>query len=1550
MLISFLILFLSQWSLVSSQIFLYDTRPASMRLSQSRFNCLQYSNLQDWRFVITLEYCLRPSDTDEYEFFDDSLPTDGHQRFTFQQLSNLNITAEDLLQWSTSADLAEDYQYYLNHNDTRLTSQEVFHCTPPWFGPRCQYSFVLKNRRNSFDLIERLIQMKMKTKLSYNDSYVTCYIPLNCTYDGQPICLQWNQICDGRVDCIDGGEDELSCFALEMNECENDEYRCHNGLCIPQKFVGDGTAECLDRSDILTHTDREDNSIDVNVREFIWKEQGCRPGQRSFTCGDGRCVRDFETCRNGRDHIINTWISSGASLTKQCRIIMICLTKIMDQVDGISCQSFFQSTPINESIMHCDSIIRFPIKPVLLHHIYFLYQRQHLLTNSTGGAFIPAYICYDARLCEHLQPSFQHHHLSCRTADQMGLNSSITYPTWLSIINTIRPHFDGCMLFKRNASSSLYCCRNSSKCISRHRIVDGIVDCPYRDDEQAFELSCSIHNQHRFRCENEQQCRSLLYPADVCPPRRFLDLKDILFQEICNRIPQTKPQLIDGSIHTDETECHEWACSNVYTRCDHYWNCPNGEDERNCPSSLQKACPIGRLACLSVLNYTMICLAGEKVSDGVMDCLGGADEESVCRQHIETYSYPGFLCKNQTKCIVLGDLCDEVQDCLFGEDEALCDGRLHICEDMMHSSLAPRDQHLCSLARGERVFFSFENLPIHPPIQVKTYLTSNIRPRSLSSQDTPIPGEPIPPIAPHPWYCHEGLAAVVRLGSDRFMTRCFCPPNFYGDRCQYQNQRVAITLKLHPVNKQGVRSFFVTLISDDSHEQDNIHSHHQFSLVVENTCGKTFKFFLLYSTRPKNSSKKYFIKIDVFDQSTLIHLASWRYPILFVFLPVNPMVIVLQVPAKPISSSSNRCSLKCDHGRCMQYLNNDEFYCHCDQGWTGKRCHQPVKCDDCAADSICVGSFENRSICMCPINRFGRRCLLQYSCGEDFECQNGGRCVIVDPSRSGEGYGCLCPKEYHGIFCHVKKSVLQLVFKNIDVTSNLLVHRFEPSNDQSLQTGKASLLVFGQKLRMFEKSATLYVGGFLQIVFVQFELKYYLAVLARTQEIINISTTITPKQECPHFNELAVTTLRSAPEIRRVKYYHQICRLHAHLMCFVDDNYFCLCTNERHANCLPMQRDFRCPQDVHCQNGAQCLQEHPECPSMTFCICSNCFFGDRCQFYVKGIGLTLDDFLRYEIQPRTSLTDQNLSIKMTAALSVIIFVVGLANSILALVTFRRKRPRQVGTGIYLYASSITSLLTVTMFNIKVWFLVATHSKEFMSQSVLHAGCVGIEPMLKVCLYTDSWLNGCVAIERAITICKGVTFNQGKSKRVAKWMVAIAPLLVFMSLIHEFIHRELYDDEEEQRIWCIMRYSSSINAYSTFILSFHTITPFLANFFSAILIIVQSARRKAHVQRSRGFWKHMQEQLKEHRHLIISPIILTILSLPRVIISSISDCVKANRSPWLYLVGYFVSLIPSVVMSIVFILPSPLYREELHQGSKVYIDILQSVRRRFQSRS
>ncbi|CAF3900597.1 unnamed protein product [Adineta steineri] len=343
---------------------------------------------------------------------------------------------------------------------------------------------------------------------------------------------------------------------------------------------------------------------------------------------------------------------------------------------------------------------------------------------------------------------------------------------------------------------------------------------------------------------------------------------------------------------------------------------------------------------------------------------------------------------------------------------------------------------------------------------------------------------------------------------------------------------------------------------------------------------------------------------------------------------------------------------------------------------------------------------------------------------------------------------------------------------------------------------------------------------------------------------------------------------------------------------------------------------------------------------------SSCVIGDRCNFYIKGIGLTLDDILHDELRPNTVLNNQSFAIKLSAGLTIIMFVAGLVNSILSFITFQSKGAQQVGCGMYLLASSVTSLLTMSMFMIKFWFVVLTHINLSTSLSVLRGGCVSIGPILKLFLYLDGWLNSCVAVERAVLIYKGVNFDKKKSKSIARRTILILPFCIFGTLIHELVYRKLFvyeigldktdtnktnENTNNRYVSCITRYSPSIQDYNTAVLFFHLVSPFIVNLFSALFIIFGGARQRSMARTNQSFREHIQEQFSEHKQLIISPIVLLMLSIPRLIISLLPGCVKTSENLWLYLGAHFISFTPSMLIFLIFVFPSKLYMKAFKQS-------------------
>ena len=327
---------------------------------------------------------------------------------------------------------------------------------------------------------------------------------------------------------------------------------------------------------------------------------------------------------------------------------------------------------------------------------------------------------------------------------------------------------------------------------------------------------------------------------------------------------------------------------------------------------------------------------------------------------------------------------------------------------------------------------------------------------------------------------------------------------------------------------------------------------------------------------------------------------------------------------------------------------------------------------------------------------------------------------------------------------------------------------------------------------------------------------------------------------------------------------------------------------------------------------------------------SNCFVGNRCS---KSIGLSLDDILRYEMKQNTTLIKHSSLVKANAVLTMILFAAGLVNSVLSFVTFHNRETLQVGAGMYLLASSIASLFTICLFTLKFWFFVLTQMNASISYFVLRAGCVAIEPALKVALYLDGWLNACVAMERAVAVSRGVKFDKKRSQLVAKGIILALPFVILGSIIHEPLHRKLFDDREMQSFWCVARYPSSVQLYNTIIIFFHFLGPAAANLFSALFIIFGTVHQRSTTQVGHTYLEQLRRQLREHKQLLISPLILVLLSLPRLIISLISTCVDVASQPWLYLSGYFISFIPSVLVFVVFVLPSGLYKRQFRASVK-----------------
>lgn len=238
------------------------------------------------------------------------------------------------------------------------------------------------------------------------------------------------------------------------------------------------------------------------------------------------------------------------------------------------------------------------------------------------------------------------------------------------------------------------------------------------------------------------------------------------------------------------------------------------------------------------------------------------------------------------------------------------------------------------------------------------------------------------------WRCHQGLSIRIRMINNSWELYCLCPPGYYEKTCQYQNERISLTIQIRAMSDWLTFFTFVIILYDN---ERNIQSHDYIDYLYQRDCSTKFNIYLLYSQRPKNLSKTYFIEINLYNKIRLNYRSSWLYPIQFLFLPVQRLSILLKIPIEDMRSIE-KCFPSCIHGQCFKYINWEYLtYCQCNSGWSGIQCNIKYICN-CSSNSLCI----DKSICLCPLNRYGTKCYLHPNSCEENICLNDGQCIPSD--------------------------------------------------------------------------------------------------------------------------------------------------------------------------------------------------------------------------------------------------------------------------------------------------------------------------------------------------------------------------------------------------------------------------------------------------------------------------------------------------------------------------------------------------------------------------
>ncbi|KAL5006766.1 hypothetical protein ScPMuIL_015572 [Solemya velum] len=450
--------------------------------------------------------------------------------------------------------------------------------------------------------------------------------------------------------------------------CDDGMFACDMGTCIDMNYLCDGFCDCIDQSD-------EENC----TMEFT-----CAPDE--FRCLDGHCISKSCVCDGEPDCADHS---------------------DEDDCDMIGCAD--DEFPCGDG--HC-----IPIK-----------------FKCDGEPDCGAFDNSDEDDCKELCP--QARYFTC--IDGQGVSQC--YPD----VVRCDGHDDcgdgsdefGCIV-NCTCGQDYVQCKDTCMCIHLCQLCDGVDDCNDGSDEgncgdcSHDEFSCDFNKclpaykvcDTFFDCddgtdETHPSCLATTSAPAVtttppCEPPNFacMDGECIEADTVCDTIcdcsdcgdeencqfttPAYGPPTpeCNETCADDEMQCSDCMCIHQYEICDGLEDCPEGEDENNCPGQPTEA-PRTTPGCNTTCSESeyqcrdCVCINQEEVCDGYEDCTDGDDEQNCAGQPTEaprttpgcntTCSENEYQCRDCV-CINLEEVCDGYEDCTDGDDEQNC----AVCYDM----------------------------------------------------------------------------------------------------------------------------------------------------------------------------------------------------------------------------------------------------------------------------------------------------------------------------------------------------------------------------------------------------------------------------------------------------------------------------------------------------------------------------------------------------------------------------------------------------------------------------------------------------------------------------------------------------------------------------------------------------------------------------------------------------------------------------------------------------------------------------------------------------
>ncbi|XP_020811857.1 very low-density lipoprotein receptor isoform X4 [Drosophila serrata] len=387
-------------------------------------------------------------------------------------------------------------------------------------------------------------------------------------------CIPIRFVCDGDSDCRDHSDERLEQCKFIESTCTTEQFRCGNGKCIPQRWVCDRESDCADGSDEMPSRCRS---------------QTCSPEQFACKSGEGECIPlawmcdQNKDCRDGSDE---------AQCNRTCRSDEFtcgngrCIQNRFrcDEDDDCGDESDEKGC---ESRRQCS---------------------EDSFTCASGYCIPKQWQCDGDRDC-------------MDGSDEME--------------NCTRASLNLCQ-------ANEFQCRDHITCLHRTWVCDGEADCPDGEDESQEHCASVTCRPDQFQCDD----RSCIAGHLTCNGDR--DCPDGSDEKKCNL--SAPPRTCNA---TSEFDCGGGQCIPNSKVCDRRKDCPNGEDEPAGKCGINE-CATKNGGCMHqcinlAVGYRCECQEGYKLAADKRSCvdIDECETHGICSQ-VCVNEIGAFKCECET--------------------------------------------------------------------------------------------------------------------------------------------------------------------------------------------------------------------------------------------------------------------------------------------------------------------------------------------------------------------------------------------------------------------------------------------------------------------------------------------------------------------------------------------------------------------------------------------------------------------------------------------------------------------------------------------------------------------------------------------------------------------------------------------------------------------------------------------------------------------------------------------------------------------------------------